>query len=103
MDNIPKLKNLSIVDQIKERVGKTNFIDITKIAEGGIHMSLEDTIETQNQSLAEYEEQVKLLQSKLEKETDPKETETIITNIIITEGLAENCRSYLKQLTLNDK
>ena len=70
----PKLKNLTIVDQIKERVGQTNFVDVSKLANMPEGMNA------------------------LKTETKEEEIEKLVASIIFNKEMIENSNSYINYL-----
>ena len=47
----PKLKNLTIVDEIKERIGKTNFVDVSNLVNTREAMTPEEVVEDQKNQI----------------------------------------------------
>jgi hypothetical protein len=94
----PKLKNLTIIDEIKERVGKTNFVDVTKIASVSGGQSVEEIIEDQESQIKAFEKSLVLAEEKLKTETDEKEVEKLIASIIFNKELIGNSKNYINQI-----
>ena len=51
---IPKLKNITIIDEIRESVGNTNFIDVTKIVSNPNLVSIEEVIKGQQNQIKAF-------------------------------------------------
>tara|TARA_B100000287_G_C20529604_1_gene740268 strand:- start:501 stop:812 length:312 start_codon:yes stop_codon:yes gene_type:complete len=100
--DIPKLKGLTIVDRIKERVGKTNFVDVTKIATIPENMTLEQVIEDQKTQIEAFEKSIAWAEKSLQTETKEKETEKLIASIIFNREMIENSKNYINQLSNQD-
>ena len=94
----PKLKNISIVDQIKERVGSTNFFDVTDLAKRSPDLSLEEMIESQESSLKSSQDSAKEAERLLEKETNEEKIESLIKTIIFHNEMAANTQTYLNSI-----
>ena len=94
----PKLKNISIVDQIKERVGSTNFFDVTDLAKRSPDLSLEEMIESQEASLKSSQDSAKEAERLLEKETNEEKIESLIKTIIFHNEMAANTQTYLNSI-----
>ncbi len=94
----PKLKNISIVDQIKERVGSTNFFNVTELAEKSSELSLEEMIASQEASIKSNQDAAKEAERLLEKETNEEKIESLIKTIIFHNEMAENAQTYLNSI-----
>ena len=94
----PKLKNLSIVDQIKERVGSTNFFDVTELAKKSSELSLEEMIASQEAALKSSQDAAKEAEGLLEKETDEEKIEALIKTIIFHNEIAKDTQIYLNSI-----
>jgi len=101
----PKLKNMTIVDQIKKRVGSTNFFDVTKLAEQASYSSLEELITSQEAALEADQNSAKEAERLLEKETDEEKIESLIKSLIFHKEMIENTKSYLTSIKpkMNDE
>jgi hypothetical protein len=96
--NAPKLKNISIVDQIKERVGSTNFFDIKDLVKAGSDCSLEETIESQKACIKANQDSAEEIERRLEKETDEDKIESLIKSLIFHKDSIENTKHYLNSI-----
>ena len=68
----PKLKNLTIVDEIKERVGKTNFVDVSKLANMPEGMTAEEVVEDQKIQIEAFKKSISWAEKALQTETKKK-------------------------------
>jgi|19_taG_2_1085344.scaffolds.fasta_scaffold00114_8 hypothetical protein len=94
----PKLKNISIVDQIKERVGSTNFFNVTELAEKSSELSLEEMIASQEASIKSNQDAAKEAERLLEKETNEEKIEILIKTIIFHNETVKDAQTYLNSI-----
>jgi hypothetical protein len=95
---IPKLKNITIIDEIRESVGNTNFIDVTKIVSNPNLVSIEEVIKGQQNQIKAFEEALVEGENKLKTETDAEKIEALIASIILNKELIENSKNYINQI-----
>ena len=94
----PKLKNLTIIDQIKERVGKTNFVDVSKLVNTREAMTPEEVIEDQEAQIKAFEKSLSWAEKSLETETKEEEIEKLVASIIFNKEMIKNSNSYINHL-----
>ena len=96
--NAPKLKGLTIVDQIKERVGQTNFIDVSDMSQTSQLMSVEELIRDQESQIEAFKKSVSWAEESLKTETKEEEIEKLIASIIFNTEMIDNYNSYINHL-----
>lgn len=94
----PKLKNLTIVDQIKERIGKTNFVDVSKLSNAPQEMTPEEVIEDQKMQIESFKKSLSWAEKALETATKEEEVEELVASIIFNKEMIENSNSYINYL-----
>ncbi len=94
----PKLKNLTIVDEIKERVGKTNFVDVSKLANMPEGMTAEEVVEDQKIQIEAFKKSISWAEKALQTETKEEEIEKLVASIIFNKEMIENSNSYINYL-----
>jgi len=94
----PKLKNMTIVDQIKERVGSTNFFDVKDLVKASSDFSLEEMIESQKACIKANQDSADEAERLLEKETDEDKIESLVKSLIFHKETIENTKHYLNSI-----
>ena len=94
----PKLKNLTIVDEIKERIGKTNFVDVSNLVNTREAMTPEEVVEDQKNQIKAFEKSLSWAENALKTETKEEEIEKLVASIIFNKEMIENSNSYINHL-----